>query len=154
LDVLFRLPEAARRDQAIEIWLDERAPDLGAIAREWFTRMRQCGDDVRELMHDGCPVACVQDAAFGYVNVFRAHVNVGFFLGAYLPDPAGLLEGSGRRMRHVKLRPGAELPSAALGALIDAAYLDVKLSLEAESAGRLTPEPRRDAGRGRARHER
>jgi hypothetical protein len=27
--------------------------------------MRQCGGDVRELMHDGCPTACVDDAAFG-----------------------------------------------------------------------------------------
>jgi hypothetical protein len=47
--------------------------------------MRGCGDDVRELVHDGCPVACVADAPFGYVNVFRTHVNVGFFYGAMLP---------------------------------------------------------------------
>jgi hypothetical protein len=87
--------------------------------------MRQCGDDVRELMHDGCPVACVEDAPFGYVNSFKTHVNVGFFYGALLEDPAGLLEGSGKRMRHVKLRPGPELKAGALRDLIDAAYLDI-----------------------------
>jgi hypothetical protein len=130
MDRLFRLAGAEKRDPAVDAWLDEREPELGAIAREWYTRMRECGDDVRELIHDGCPVVCVDDAAFAYVNVFKAHVNVGFFLGSELPDPAGLLEGSGRRMRHVKLKPGAVLDSAALHALIHAAYADVKWRLE------------------------
>jgi hypothetical protein len=80
-------------------------------------------------MHDGCPVACVGDVPFGYVNVFSKHVNVGFFLGAELPDPHRLLEGSGRRMRHVKVRPGVEVNTAALHELILAAYADVKARL-------------------------
>lgn len=96
------------------------------MAREWFEKMRACGDDVRELMHDGAPTACVQDAAFGYVNVFRRHMNVGLFNGAVLQDPAGLLEGNGKFMRHVKVRPGHEPPSSALSALIAAAYRDMK----------------------------
>ena len=91
--------------------------------------MRQCGADVRELLHDGCPVACVEDAPFGYVNTFKNHVNVGFFYGALLEDPAGLLEGSGKRMRHVKLQPGADLDAASLRNLIDAAYADIKTRL-------------------------
>jgi hypothetical protein len=94
--------------------------------------MRECGKDVRELIHDGCPVACVGDAAFGYVNVFRAHASVGFFHGAELVDPMGLLEGSGKRMRHVKMKPTAEVDSASVGALIDAAYADIKARLELE----------------------
>jgi hypothetical protein len=88
--------------------------------------MRECGDDVRELLHDGHPTACVGDAAFGYVNAFTAHVNVGFFLGARLADPAGLLEGTGKNMRHVKLRPGSAVDREALAALIRAAYSRVK----------------------------
>ncbi len=88
--------------------------------------MRQCGNDVRELLHDGHPTACVGDAAFGYVNSFTAHVNVGFFLGAHLADPARLLEGTGKNMRHVKLRPGTEIDREALAALIEAAYARVK----------------------------
>jgi hypothetical protein len=132
LDGLLRFSETATRDPAIDTWLSERVPDLGDIARQWFARMRACGDDVRELMHDGCPVACVADAAFGYVNVFKAHVNVGFFFCTELDDPAGLLEGSGRRMRHVKVRPGTDPNVPALSALIDAAYADIKWRLEAE----------------------
>jgi hypothetical protein len=123
---------AVEHEPAIDTWLAEQAPELGAIASGWFSRMRDCGDDVRELMHDGCPVACVGDTPFGYVNVFKAHVNVGFFLGAELEDPAGLLQGSGRRMRHVKIKPGVDLDVQALSALIHAAYLEVKSRLVAD----------------------
>src|SRR5271166_2267598 len=126
MNAILRFSGAVEREPAIDVWQNAQPDDLGSIARKWFGRMRECGADVRELMHDGCPVACVEDAPFAYVNVFKAHVNVGFFNGAALEDPAGLLEGSGRRMRHVKLKPGSELDSAALSALIASAYLDIK----------------------------
>jgi hypothetical protein len=130
--LLFRLLGGVKRDSDIDAWLAEQQPDLRAIAQKWFDRMRACGDDVVELMHDGCPTACVEDAAFAYVGVYRAHVNVAFFRGAALDDPAGLLEGSGKRMRHVKCRPGALLDAANLQALIDAAYADIKTGLATE----------------------
>jgi hypothetical protein len=126
---LFRLAAGAKRDAAVDRWLSDDPADLRSIARLWFTQMRRCGADVRELMHDGCPVACVEDAPFAYVNTFKNHVNVGFFYGALLEDPAGLLEGSGKRMRHVKLQPGADLDAASLRNLIDAAYADIKTRL-------------------------
>jgi len=120
---------AVEHDPAIDAWLSERG-DLGAIARPWFELMRKCGDEVRELIHDGCPVACMGDAPFGYVNVFTAHVNVGFFHGASLPDPARLLQGTGRFMRHVKLRPGTAIDGAALRRLIEVAYSHIKSRVE------------------------
>jgi len=126
---LLRFSGAMKRDPAIDRWLRGQRDELRPLAEEWFARMRQCGDDVRELMHDGCPVACVEDAPFGYVNVFKAHVNVGFFHGAELEDPAGLLEGTGKHMRHVKLRPGREPDRASLGELIEAAYSAIKARL-------------------------
>lgn len=121
---------AVERDPGIDAWLQNHAGELGAIARQWFDAMRRCGDEVRELLHDGCPVACLGDAPFGYVNVFRSHVNVGFFHGNALPDPAHLLQGNGKCMRHVKLRPGAGIDAAALGKLINAAYADIKARVE------------------------
>jgi hypothetical protein len=131
MNEMLRFFGAVKRDPAIDVWLNEQAPELGEIAQKWFGRMRECGDDVRELMHDGCPTACIGDAAFGYVNVFKAHINVGFFLGAELEDPAGLLEGSGKRMRHVKVKPGAGLNVSALSVLIDGAYAETKWRLKA-----------------------
>ena len=98
--------------------------------RQWFEVMRKCGDEVRELLHDGCPVACLGDAPFGYVNVFTSHVNVGFFHGAALPDPDRLLQGSGKCMRHVKLKPGMATNAAALSRLIEMAYSDIKARVE------------------------
>jgi hypothetical protein len=127
---IFRLSKGAKRDPAVDSWLDDEPVELRSLAKEWFAHMRRCGDDVLELMHDGCPVACVEDAPFGYVNAFKRHVNVGFFYGALLEDPAGLLEGSGKRMRHVKIKPGAALDTRGLRNLIEAAYADIKTRLE------------------------
>ena len=125
-----RFNGAVERDPAIDAWMKERAGELGAIAHHWFEVMRECGDEVRELLHDGCPVVCLGDAPFAYVNVFTSHVNVGFFHGAALPDPARLLEGDGKSMRHVKLRPGAATNAAALSRLIETAYADIKTRVE------------------------
>ena len=127
---LLRLNGAVERDPAIDAWMKEHAGEFGAIAHRWFEVMRNCGDEVLELLHDGCPVACLGDAPFGYVNVFTSHVNVGFFHGASLPDPARLLQGSGKFMRHVKLGPGTAINAAALRTLIHAAYSDIKARVE------------------------
>jgi hypothetical protein len=129
VDDILRFPTAVKHDPAIDAWLQAQRDDLRPFVETWFARMRQCGSDVRELMHDGCPTACVGDAAFGYVNAFRDHVNVGFFFGALLKDPARLVEGTGRRGRHVKLRPGREVDAAALAQLVDAAYVDIRARL-------------------------
>jgi len=125
MEKLFRFPTAVRRDAGVAAWMDAHRGELGDIARRWFDEMRGCDDDVRELLHDGHPTACAGDAAFGYVNAFTAHVNVGFFKGAELPDPAGLLQGRGKSMRHVKLRPGEPVDENALRALIAAAWTDI-----------------------------
>ena len=122
---LLRFSGAVRRDPQIETWFSGFADPYRLMTRTSFERMRGCGGDVRELLHDGCPVACVGDAPFGYVNAFKAHANIGFYYGAMLADPAGLLEGAGKRMRHVKLRPGTELDVEALRDLIAAAYRDI-----------------------------
>lgn len=129
VDDPLRFPSAVRHEPAIDAWLRAQRDDLRPLAETWFARLRQCGGDVRELMHDGCPTACVNDAAFGYVNAFKDHVNVGFFFGALLLDPAGLIEGTGKRGRHVKLRPGREVDSVALARLVDAAYVDITARL-------------------------
>src|SRR3982751_6083165 len=127
---LLRFPDALRRDPAIESWMQDHPGELGTIARHWFEVMRACGDDVRELLHDGHPTACVGDAAFAYVNSFKDHVNDGFFRGAEIHDPEGLLEGTGRFMRHVKLSPGRDLEATPLLKLIETAYADMKRRLK------------------------
>lgn len=130
MSLLLTFTGSVRRDPAVERWMEAHPGELGAIARLWFEVIRGCGGDVRELLHDGHPTACVDDAGFAYVNAFRAHVNVGFFRGAELPDPEGVLVGTGRFMRHVKLRPGDGVDATALRGLIHTAYADIKRRLE------------------------
>jgi len=127
-DKLLRYDGAVRRDPRIEAWFRHSDPHRLTVLA-WFERMRACGADVREVLHDGCPVACVGDAPFAYVGAFKVHANVGFYLGAMLSDPAGLLEGEGKRMRHVKLRPGVALDEKSLIALIVTAYQDMRRRL-------------------------
>ncbi|MFP6583465.1 MAG: DUF1801 domain-containing protein [Candidatus Hydrogenedentota bacterium] len=129
---LFVFPTSVRRDPAIDGWMDSHADELGAIARRWFEIVRGCGDDVREVLHDDHPTACVGEAAFAYVNAFKSHVNVGFFRGTELVDSDDLLESTGKMMRHVKLRLGGNVDDTALTKLIEAAYEDIKTRLEAE----------------------
>lgn len=128
---LFRLPGAIRSNPLVDAWFTAHSGELGDVARHWFEVMRQTGADVRDLLHDGHPTACVGDAAFGYVNAFTAHVNVGFFHGSELPDPDRILVGAGQFMRHVKLRPGTPVDRTALARLIESAYTDIRLRLEA-----------------------
>ena len=127
-----RFPGSVKRDPAIEVWMHNHRGEFGAIAQRWFDVMRDCGDDVRELLHDGHATACVGDAAFAYVNVFKAHVNVGFFRGAEIADPERLLEGTGKFMRHVKLSPERNIDAAALTKLIETAYTNMKRRLKVE----------------------
>jgi hypothetical protein len=130
-DHLYRLRLARWSFTDVEAWLAAGDP-LRQLASGWFQVLRACGPDVRELMHDHQPTACVHDAAFAYVDAFTGHANLGFFFGSALPDPAGLLQGTGKRMRHIKLRAGRLSDPAAVQALIDAAYADVRRRLAAE----------------------
>ena len=126
---LFLFPGATSHSWEIDEWLSGDPPELYSIARQWFAVFRSCGDDVNELLHDGYPTACLDGTAFGYVNVFKSHVNIGFFMGAFIDDPRTLLEGSGKRMRHVKLRPENDIDSEAIRELIRSAYIDMKSRL-------------------------
>lgn len=126
---LFPLDGAQRDDAAVRRWFAEAVSPTRTLAQRWFDEWRACGPDVHELLHDGHPTACVQGVALGYVAAFRAHVNVGFFLGATLADPAGLLAGDGRFMRHVRLLPGAAGHDEPLRALMRAAYQELKRRL-------------------------
>jgi hypothetical protein len=135
MPALLRFTGAVERDPAISLWLEAQPSALRAVARRWFVFMRRRGADVRELMHDGYATVCVEDAPFAYVGAFKAHVDVGFFHGAALADPAALLQGAGKSMRHVKIRPGLAFDESSLEALIDAAYRDIVARTRAPKLG-------------------
>jgi hypothetical protein len=123
---LFLFPEASRRAPGVAAWFAVGEP-MRDLVQPWFERLRSCGEDVLELIHDGRPTACAGDAAFAYVDAFRSHASIGFFFGAALEDPGGLLEGAGVSMRHVKLRWGRPIDRQGLERLIALAYADVRM---------------------------
>lgn len=118
----FLFPEAKQKHRAVQSWLDCHGDGVGRLAQHWFTIARTCGDEVQEVMHDGHPTVCTGQVAFVYVSVHTQHANVGFYRGAELQDPLGLLEGNGKMMRHVKVRPGQDYDQDALTGLIHQAY--------------------------------
>lgn len=133
---LFPLPGGQPGHPEVERWFAAQPLALATIARRWFDEMRRAGPDVADVLHDGHPTACVGDLAFGYVDVFARHVNVGFFLGTSLADPGGLLRGTGRFMRHVSLTPEHPIDAAALRELVRSAYADMREHLVARERTR------------------
>ncbi len=117
------------QDLTMNSWLRGKAPELRPIATKWFDEIKNCGNDVQDIFHDGYPIGCVNNAPFAYVNAFSAHVNVGFFYGVDLFDKDGMLEGNGKRMRHIKIKPELKYDDAEIIGLIEAAYIDIKKRL-------------------------
>lgn len=126
---LFRLSGTSKEDPEVEQWLADCPGALGELARYWFGRLRDCGPGIEVTLHDGQPTACLDGAALAYINAFSNHVNLGFFQGAELSDPKGLLEGTGKYMRHVKLKPDSNTDTEALLSLLNAAYEDLRTRL-------------------------
>jgi hypothetical protein len=58
---------------------------------------------------------------FAYIKAFKSSVNFGFWRGVELKDPKGLLQGSGDKMRHVKLTTLDDIDAAAFSDFIDQA---------------------------------
>ena len=55
---------------------------------------------------------------FCYLGIYQNHVNLGFYYGAELVDPEDLLEGTGKKLRHVKVRNVAEIEQSSLRDLL------------------------------------
>jgi hypothetical protein len=124
--------------------MNERSGELAAIARQLFEEMRNCGDEVRELLQECCTMAvrphvwwvaaksgrCAQSAMSMYSNRTQTWDSSKFFHCPSLADPARLLQGNGRFMRHVKLKPETAASTSALTSLIEAACADIKARVE------------------------
>ena len=65
-----------------------------------------------------------------YVTVFEKHMNLGFFYGGFLDDPERLLVGSGKRMRHIKIRSLQESDTPAIKRLLEQAWTDGLMRVE------------------------
>ena len=126
MNTLLKFSGKDLQDITMDEWLEQKPEALRPLATKWFSIIQQCGSDVQSIFHDNYPIGCVCDAPFAYVNIYTSHVNLGFFHGAALYDKTGLLEGSGKHMRHIKLKPDVNYDDNAILTLIELAYADIK----------------------------
>ncbi len=86
--------------------IDEYAKSLGdwrgQVVEELDALVRQAAPGATGSIKWAQPVY-EQDGPFAYVKAFSKAVNLGFWRGVDLDDPGGLLEGTGDRMRHVRI---------------------------------------------------
>lgn len=117
-------------------------PDVAKLARAARTKMRKRLPTANELVYDN-----YQFLAIGYSSTERASdcsvslavspkgVALSFYYGASLPDPKGVLLGSGNQNRFVRLASAATLDEPAVAALIDAAVAHGRTPLPAKGRG-------------------
>ena len=116
---------AEQTDPVVEEILARQKPEVRAIAEALRTLVRRTAPHLKEegkpgwgnIVYRGRGVVCA-------ISPHRGHVNLHFYQGASLEDPEGLLEGTGKALRHVKVRPSEEIPRQALVALVEQAALD------------------------------
>jgi hypothetical protein len=126
---------AATRFGTFDELMDDTAEALRPIARRLREVVLEVHPEAVEVVRLGDRAATYglgprkMSDGYCYVLPYQRWVNLGFYQGAELPDPEGLLEGTGARLRHVKIRvlEAADVP--ALRALIEAALAERRAAL-------------------------
>ncbi len=113
----------------------DSSSDIKQIADNLKDLIQDVHPDAVEVVRLGDRAACYgvgpkkMSEAHTYIMPHKQHVNLGFFYGASLDDPSGLLEGSGKKMRHIKVRSIEEVSIAGIKALIEAALIERRSTL-------------------------
>jgi hypothetical protein len=107
--------------ETVEDWLRTVSGDERDLAAAVLAFVREALDEAEETVKWNQPCFVVGGSNCLYVSAQSGYVNLGFYEGAALDDPAGLLEGTGKAMRHVKVSDPAALADPGLEALVLAA---------------------------------
>lgn len=118
------------------------APALEQLMRHLYALIREVHPDATEVVRLGDNAISFgvgpkkMSEAHTYLMPMRrqGYVNLGFYHAAPLPDPTGLLEGTGKNLRHVKVRTPAEAENPALRALLIAAVAERRAALAGSAA--------------------
>jgi hypothetical protein len=109
----------------IDRFLEAYPPDIRDLTHQVRALIASVTPDADEYLKLGWKVIWYgfgpkMPDQFAVVMPTRNHVGLGFAYGSDLPDPKGKLEGTGKRMRHVKLRTAADAEDPAIAALLRA----------------------------------
>lgn len=111
----------------VEEFLDSYSPEVREMALKARETVQRVAPKATERVHTGWKIIVYglgdkMAEQFCAIMPLRSYVNLGFYKGTDLPDPKGLLEGTGKRLRHVKIKQIENADGPALRALIKAAY--------------------------------
>lgn len=107
-------------DPAVESYVESAESDIRPILDSLLALVRETLPDAEESVKWGRPVFTLERDVC-YVAKARAHDSLGFYEGAEIDDPRGLLQGSGKKLRHVKVEVGAPVPEDELRKLLEGA---------------------------------
>lgn len=123
----------------VDEWLEKFAPDRQAIIRELIAVARRNMPGAHEFIYHDAVGYSVNDSPFDRICYIapqnKGYVNFGFFFGVGLPDPKKLLEGEGKRIRHVKVWSEDEAKNPALAKLIAATWKEAPKRVAEVHAG-------------------
>jgi hypothetical protein len=111
-------------DEKIDSLLSRRTAEVQGLARAMRALVRDAAPRAAEVIYHGalCYGATARPSTLKvYLSFHASHVNLGFYFGANLPDKDALLEGDGKRMRHIKIRSQVEIRKQPFQRLIKAA---------------------------------
>ena len=115
-------------DAQLRSIIDQRSPEIAALTKQALVKMRRLLPGAAELVYDKKNSLvigfCSSDRASHVINSIATYtkwINLFFFEGDSLPDPEGLLKGTGSMVRSIRLTDAAELDRPAVKALIAAA---------------------------------
>ncbi len=101
-----------------------QTPEVRALTQRLRDLMRETAPEAEETPQKGWKTLSYRTGRgiFAFIAPHKAHVDLGFYEGADLPDPEGVLEGTGKKLRHVKIRSDVDIRPDAFAALIRAAW--------------------------------
>jgi hypothetical protein len=113
-------------NESLQELLDEFSPEVRRLVLSVRERIRELVPEAQEKVMKGHKAISYNFGSgmkdqFAALVLHRAHVNLQFPQGTLLPDPAGLLEGTGKSMRHVKIREEATVRREEVRRLVEAA---------------------------------
>ena len=121
-------PLATLTDAQLRKLIDQRPPEIAKLAKAVLGRMRQLLPGSAELVYDKKNSLvigfCSADRASNVINSIATYskwINLYFFEGDSLPDPAGLLKGTGSMVRSIRITDASQLDDPAVKTLISAA---------------------------------
>jgi len=113
--------EGASAKKWIDDYVDKKPAELAGIAGKLRKLVKKTVANTKESVNPWKIPTFESHGPMCFFMVGKNHVTFGFLRGTSLPDPARLLEGTGKNLRHVKLRTVDDLSNPALRKLIEAA---------------------------------